>query len=215
VAITVKPIETEYNGYRFRSRLEARWAVFFDAAGIEYEYEAEGFDLGDGVWYLPDFYLPWFSAYVEIKPSNISDADKKSAMKKCEKLCHSSKNRIALLCVGDPLDNNMLAYCTAIGEDCFYFCWTSAEFAEGCWFSFDVNDVSEENAHRGFTKHWINILAGGKTDYQNISYVSSSATYCGLEQKARLCFCRSDLYDCKLKARQARFEFGEHGGITK
>jgi hypothetical protein len=27
----VKAIETQYNGYRFRSRLEARWAVFFDA----------------------------------------------------------------------------------------------------------------------------------------------------------------------------------------
>ena len=37
----IKPIETVYNGYRFRSRLEARWAVFFDAAGIEYEYEPE------------------------------------------------------------------------------------------------------------------------------------------------------------------------------
>lgn len=24
-------IQTEYNGYLFRSRLEARWAVFFDA----------------------------------------------------------------------------------------------------------------------------------------------------------------------------------------
>ena len=32
----IKPIETVYNGYRFRSRLEARWAVFFDEAGIEY-----------------------------------------------------------------------------------------------------------------------------------------------------------------------------------
>ena len=27
---SIKPIETKYNGYRFRSRLEARWAVFFD-----------------------------------------------------------------------------------------------------------------------------------------------------------------------------------------
>ena len=31
----VKPIETTYNGYKFRSRLEARWAVFFDSAEIE------------------------------------------------------------------------------------------------------------------------------------------------------------------------------------
>lgn len=53
----MKAIETIYNGYKFRSRLEARWAVFFDAAGIKYEYEPEGFDLGDGCLYLPDFYL--------------------------------------------------------------------------------------------------------------------------------------------------------------
>ena len=54
----VKPIETFYNGYRFRSRLEARWAVFFDAACIRYQYEPEGFKLSDGTYYLPDFYLP-------------------------------------------------------------------------------------------------------------------------------------------------------------
>lgn len=33
----IKPIETKYKGYRFRSRLEARWAVFFDALGISWE----------------------------------------------------------------------------------------------------------------------------------------------------------------------------------
>jgi len=43
----MKPIETVYKGYCFRSRLEARWAVFFDALGIKYYYEHEGFDLGD------------------------------------------------------------------------------------------------------------------------------------------------------------------------
>lgn len=41
----IKAIETEYKGYRFRSRLEARWAVFFDALGVEWVYEPEGFDL--------------------------------------------------------------------------------------------------------------------------------------------------------------------------
>lgn len=51
----MKAIETYYNGYKFRSRLEARWAVFFDALGVKYEYEPEGFDLGDGMYYLPDF----------------------------------------------------------------------------------------------------------------------------------------------------------------
>jgi hypothetical protein len=54
----IKAIETHYNGYRFRSRLEARWAIFFDAMGIKWEYELQGFVLGDGTPYLPDFYLP-------------------------------------------------------------------------------------------------------------------------------------------------------------
>lgn len=38
----LKAIETHYKpSYRFRSRLEARWAVFFDALGYEWEYEVE------------------------------------------------------------------------------------------------------------------------------------------------------------------------------
>ena len=53
----IKAIQTRYNGYLFRSRLEARWAVFFDACGVEWEYEPEGYDLGDGMFYLPDFLL--------------------------------------------------------------------------------------------------------------------------------------------------------------
>ena len=64
----LKPIETIYNGNRFRSRLEARWAVFFDAVGVEYQYEPEGFEFHDGTMYLPDFYLPVNDMYIEIKP---------------------------------------------------------------------------------------------------------------------------------------------------
>ena len=79
----IQAIETHYNGYRFRSRLEARWAVFFDALGVRYEYEKEGFRLpaqryrtygreGSELffperWYLPDFWLPDLRYWVEIK----------------------------------------------------------------------------------------------------------------------------------------------------
>lgn len=72
----IKPIETRYKGYRFRSRLEARWAVFFDALGLKWEYEYEGFALRSG-WYLPDFYFPEGDYYIEIKPSTdaVNDRD--------------------------------------------------------------------------------------------------------------------------------------------
>lgn len=54
--MSIKAIETRYKGYRFRSRLEARWAVFFDALNINYRYEADGYNL-HGIHYLPDFQL--------------------------------------------------------------------------------------------------------------------------------------------------------------
>jgi len=66
---TIKAIETQYKGYRFRSRLEARWAVFFDALGVKWEYEKEGYDLGEAGWYLPDFWLPQIESFVEVKAS--------------------------------------------------------------------------------------------------------------------------------------------------
>ncbi|TDD45556.1 hypothetical protein E1263_38375 [Kribbella antibiotica] len=53
----IAPIETHYAGCRFRSRLEARWAVFFDSLEIPWLYEHEGYRL-DGIGrYLPDFLL--------------------------------------------------------------------------------------------------------------------------------------------------------------
>lgn len=65
----LKAIQTIYKGYRFRSRLEARWAVFFDTLTIEWCYEPEGFILAPfGEWYLPDFYLPELGYWIEVKP---------------------------------------------------------------------------------------------------------------------------------------------------
>jgi hypothetical protein len=52
---TLKAIETRYDGCLFRSRREARWAVFFNEARIPWEYEPQGYDLGEAGWYLPDF----------------------------------------------------------------------------------------------------------------------------------------------------------------
>lgn len=64
--MSIKPIETEYKGYIFRSRLEARFAIFLDYLGIKWLYEHEGFDM-DGIWYLPDFYIPDSDLYFEVK----------------------------------------------------------------------------------------------------------------------------------------------------
>ena len=81
----MRAIGTKYGGCYFRSRLEARWAVFFDHLGIEWLYEPEGFEkdmMGDVKnRYLPDFFLPRTKTWVEVKGSlGKSDAMKMGDM---------------------------------------------------------------------------------------------------------------------------------------
>jgi hypothetical protein len=58
----------------FRSKLEARWSIFFDEAGIPWEYESRflrvpGGRRGAGINYLPDFWLPDAGQWAEVKGS--------------------------------------------------------------------------------------------------------------------------------------------------
>ncbi len=82
IASQIQAIETFYNGYKFRSRLEARWAVFFDKSGIKYRYELEGFKL-NGIWYLPDFFIPEWSIWIEVKPDLPTEKECEKAIRLC------------------------------------------------------------------------------------------------------------------------------------
>ena len=70
----IQSIRTIYAGVEFRSRLEARWAVFFDAMGIPWRYEPRRFPLEGKGSYLPDFRL-WDVYYVEVKPDRYATDD--------------------------------------------------------------------------------------------------------------------------------------------
>lgn len=89
----IKAIDTEYKGLLFRSRTEAKWAVFFDALKIKWRYEDEGFVLSDGTWYLPDFYLPTFNGgmFVEVKSEFTQEE-----IEKCRELCFDSYKCVLL-----------------------------------------------------------------------------------------------------------------------
>ena len=78
-------LDTHYRGYRFRSRLEARWAVFLDALLWAWVYEPEGYALASG-WYLPDFWVvPSGHApiYLEIKWARAEPGE----LDRCRDLC--------------------------------------------------------------------------------------------------------------------------------
>jgi hypothetical protein len=202
----LKPIETFYNGYRFRSRLEARWAVFFDKAGIPYQYEPEGFDLGEFGYYLPDFYLPWFDAYVEIKPEGSNQL--KEASEKLEILFERSSHTV-LLCVGDPANNDMRIYCNDATDSSGGGPneW-KAGFYEGIEHYVYCDEDSFCIAQSG--KHDILIGIGEKGDRMDRSFYNGHWDHmkCCFSM-ARLIDYRSDFEYAKTFARQARFEHGE------
>lgn len=99
----IKALETRYKGHTFRSRLEARWAIYFDAFGIQWEYEREGFDLPSGR-YLPDFWLPQVKMWAEVKPEMFSDFE----YQKCLELSRVTQHEVLLL-DGPPAERNYWA----------------------------------------------------------------------------------------------------------
>ena len=104
----LKAIETSYKGYRFRSRTEARWAVFLEWSGIlKWEYEKEGFDLPSG-YYLPDFWIEYWegetkkSIWMEVKGEIPDELSRECRL--CQELCIASGQEVILVCGTPSLD---------------------------------------------------------------------------------------------------------------
>lgn len=181
----IKPIETIYNGYRFRSRLEARWAVFFDEAHISYEYELEGFDLGNGQRYLPDFFLPSMSVFVEVKPTReISRTD----LQKMVTFGVDGDRRLMLI-IGSPTREEMFLL--------------DRRTSEG-WCSFEPMEEFETHESQ------LTSLFESLVDYGNVQFGQSPfMSGWTIVYKTRSPYEEHLLNGALLKARQARFEHGQ------
>jgi hypothetical protein len=94
-------IDTEYKGYYFRSRLEARYAVYLDALGWNYEYEPEGYKLNSG-HYLPDFYFPDINCYAEVKAKELNELELRLCCELSESVFKDSVGINVVLFEGQP-----------------------------------------------------------------------------------------------------------------
>lgn len=209
----MKAIETVYNGYRFRSRLEARWAVFFDALGIEYEYEPEGVRLSNGEYYLPDFYLPYFHSFFEVKraPKKIMRSDLPydefgDAITKIKDGAFTD-SWSGIIAFGDPYDHYMWIFCQEIDDG------GGGSYDDPVVFGINPKDNKpilyawSDHRDRWFyntfmQQEWIPMET--TCDYRNKWYSDENNEY--FENP----FLSQRVIAAELKARQARFEHGEN-----
>jgi hypothetical protein len=215
--MSIKPIETVYHGYRFRSRLEARWAVFFVMANIEFEYEPEGFVLPNGTKYLPDFYLPFFDAYVEIKPKSITQKQREEAKNKLWDLvmCDGSY-KTALYCEGDPLECNMKIATSAYDAEKAipetYPAWYEARFMENVFVAYPMVPTNINDWHGPYelTPYRKCIAVGPVWDeFADTEWKFGFSNGENLVQYSNVINRHNCFEHAKLMARQARFEHGE------
>lgn len=191
--------DTYYKGYRFRSRLEARWAVFFDACGVDWEYEPEGYDLGNGMSYLPDFKLHGVCGrdggdlFVEVK--GIMNEHAAAKINRFVEIGKTYTNRIkksntAVLVVGRiPEGESMRDIDSEIEEMAYY----ESPYPDCNWphaFNFETIDGDYFAAHPGINKKGKFELFGDDSNY--LADRDNEKTLAAFN-----------------KARQARFEFGE------
>jgi hypothetical protein len=97
----IKVIQTKFAGHFFRSRTEARWAVFFKTLGLKYKYEIEGFEFDGGLRYLPDFWLPELGLWFEVK--GVEPTDKEVYL---VHLLSDRSKKDAIIAIGAPKDGD-------------------------------------------------------------------------------------------------------------
>jgi len=203
----IKPIETRYKGCWFRSRTEARWAVFFDSMGepsqesfppIKWQYEVNGFKLSDGTSYLPDFLLTDLDCWVEVKGKEATQEERS----KCERLGWDTGKPVILL-VGTPGDTQPEIYCSDLTDSSGGEGWHKCRFGHSmnripCIEILDCNNPNREFMGPGFQDACPLIFTNNSAQY------GDGLEYCGEPNDNY-----QNPFSATNLARSVRFEDGE------
>lgn len=216
----IAAIETVYKGHRFRSRLEARWAVFFDSAGVEWKYEPEGFrrwmvsdfDGDHYISYLPDFHLPASNTWVEVKGSD--ELLKKDA----ERIWYIVEHGSPLPGVDDSAEEGSARGLLLLGDiptaswgitvhTLIQNCTTAPCIREAC---FVAGDSSGSLRALPLVTDWVHGLLG----LDGVSLMASPAELTTKSRTIQTARSWRRVVSAYEAARQARFEHGQVGAPT-
>lgn len=204
---TVMPKETLYRGINFKTEIEAKWAVFFDAAEIPYEYQNDPFTLADKREYRPSFFLPWFDAYLTV-------IDRKTEW---ETICwHEESMRMmyegdptgdgcmTMIIIGTPVYCEKSVYCTYEFNGETDFAWHLFDFYVVAWYR-------DERIEYGDTKHWVSINTTNTPPGMKLYNRQGVET---LRNGFNMYHYRSRLSDAAMKAENVQFGGGYAPGNT-
>lgn len=198
-------IETTYKGYRFRSRLEAKWAVFFDTLRVPWEYETESYLLPSGP-YLPDFIVGSMRVFFEVRPSGWTGSTELQAElsiatgRPCFVLCG-----LPGVCDGtrhDPLRKTCDCHVIACSETL----WDDA-YEDHCGMIQISDAVFAAGRHSDGTL-WVVTDPAADPSYRWCVHMTPEYT---THERDPLPFLQ-ELREAAVAARSARFEHGEHPG---
>jgi hypothetical protein len=122
---------TVYNGIRFRSILESKFARLMDALHVRYVYEPIKYNLAEGGTYCIDFFLPDQQLYIELKPKRPHIEEEY----KCEEM--STRGFRVVLMYGEVKKPPFRSYATTVTKT-----------------GKPIRDYTHNDALRGIT--WIN-----------------------------------------------------------
>jgi hypothetical protein len=187
--------------------------VFLDTLGIEYRYEPEGFNLGDGTRYLPDFYLAQQKHWIEIKPEIPTNQGREKAIQ----LCLGTQEPVSIF-IGNawkdvviqhyaPLDDGWTEQIVqeAIKDHNYKLYWTCK--GECILYQRDTDVLSGIDFKRKYVwgeANWCECSQCG-----HLSIFSLWADSCGCKPPARFQPNSPRIVEAYTAARQARFEHGE------
>jgi len=200
----IKAIETQYKGYRFRSRLEARWAVFFDALGLDWEYEPEGYCISKYGCYLPDFFISTLGCFVEVKPK-IEEGDYWHIIDKLTRF-HQESDHFVLLLVGPPGDE----FYKPLSNQSKLFC---ADLTDSSGGSIDASFVFATKINGNKVYILPDTVGDGMREREHFSSLSCEGGERIIDmpdgRKAPKFYTGINIIKAAKKARSARFEHGE------
>ena len=189
----IKAIDTQYKGYKFRSRLEARFAVYLDALNASWEYEKEGYSLPVNGNYLPDFLVTSFPRsdrpfWLEVKATEPT----RKEIYKLRELCVLTKTPGAFFVGSTTQKGRQISTFSAIAQHDGDYCgWYVEEAFSHIQAPLRVY-IEDENVPRDFWDVHLEWMTSCWNTFINCSY-------------------DRNLKPAAKSALSARFEFGECG----